>query len=155
MALVKLALMQSKRAAVTAMSKLVAPVMNIMVPSAKGLGLSKFISLSKAPALKAATGSIKIKGAAHSVIGTGQKASLNAIRTTFYNLMQTRKRKITVGRSWLAFGASVATCVGLLSFGDGIESAVEAILEAFLNTGVIAQPHHLAKGQAGVQPSLF
>lgn len=128
--IVKLGMLQTKKGALAAMTKLVTPVTNFMVPSAKGFGAAQVASGSKFSVLKAVGSTGKIRAAAHSVIATAEKASLSAIRTAFYNAMRNRHRKGVGGRPWLSFGASVAACIGLLTYGDGIENVIEIIPEA-------------------------
>lgn len=122
--IIKLGLLQTKKGAIIAMAKLMSPVTKLMVPAAKGFGPSS------ASLLKATSSTAKIRTAAHSVIATAERASLSAIRTAFYNAMRNRHRKGARGRPWVSLGASIAACVGILTFGDGIENAIEAIPEA-------------------------
>eukprot|EP00250_Pteridium_aquilinum_P019679 c24529_g1_i1 orf=552-2459(-) len=129
--IVKLGILQTKKGTVAAMAKAANPVVNLFVPSGKGVVAAKSTMASKVSVLKAVTSSGNVRAAAHSVIATAEKASLSAIRTAFYNAMRNRHRKGVGGRLWLSFGVSVAACAGLLTFGDGIENVIEIIPEAY------------------------
>lgn len=128
--IIKLSMLQTKKGAAVAMTKLLTPLTKLVVPAAKGFGPAKFTLGSKISVLKAASSTGKIRAAAHSVVATAEKASLSLIRTAFYNVMQNRRQKSAGGRSWLSFGGSIAVCVGLLTFGNGIENVIETIPEA-------------------------
>ncbi|KNA15578.1 hypothetical protein SOVF_095870 [Spinacia oleracea] len=99
----------------------------------KILGPSKFVApgfassgAKASTAFKAAASAEKIRAVTHSVIASAEKTSLSAMRTAFYEIM--RKRRVQpIGRKPLAtFGLSVASCAGLLAYGDGIECAAES-----------------------------
>jgi hypothetical protein len=127
--IVKLVLLQTKKGTIMAMSKLATPVTKLLFPYTKGMGFVKFAAGSKASALKAMASSGKIRGAAHSVIATAEKATLSAIRTSFYNAMQSQQKKGARGKPWVSFGASVAACIGLFTYGEGIENVAEILPE--------------------------
>lgn len=97
----------------------------------KILGPSKVFSGAKmSSTVKAAASAEKIRAVTHSVIASVEKTSFSAMRTAFYEIM--RKRRIKpIGVVPLAtFGFSMATCGGLLAFGDGIECAAESLPSA-------------------------
>ncbi|KAL3518591.1 hypothetical protein ACH5RR_021180 [Cinchona calisaya] len=81
----------------------------------------------KASVLKAAASAEKIRAVAHSIIACAEKTSLSAMRTAFYEIMRKRHVKPIGFLPWATFGCSIATCTGLLMYGDGIECAVESV----------------------------
>ncbi|XP_030527750.1 uncharacterized protein LOC115739039 [Rhodamnia argentea] len=99
----------------------------------KSLGPSKLAgpglasSAVKTSALKVTASAEKIRVVAHGVIASAEKTSLSAMRTAFYEIMRKRHVKPVGFVSWATFGCSVATCTGLLAFGDGIECAAESL----------------------------
>ena len=128
--IVKLLMLQTKKGTIVAMSKIITPVTNFFVPYTKGMGVIKFASGSKASVLKAMGSTGKVRGAAHSVIASAERATFSAIRTSFYNAMRNQQKKGVRGKPWVSFGASVAACIGLFTYGEGIENVVEIIPEA-------------------------
>ncbi|XP_078442947.1 uncharacterized protein LOC144712523 [Wolffia australiana] len=98
---------------------------------AKLVGPSKILasgvagSTGKASALKVTASTGKIRALTHSIIVSGERTSLLAMHTSFYEIM--RKGKVRQGRvsPWFTLGCSMVTCTGLLAYGDGIECAAE------------------------------
>ncbi|KAK9141329.1 hypothetical protein Scep_011010 [Stephania cephalantha] len=76
---------------------------------------------------KAAASAEKIRAVAHSVIASAERTSFSVMRTSFYEIMRRRSIRPVGGKQWATFGCSIATCAGLLVYGDGIECAVESI----------------------------
>ncbi|KAK2641794.1 hypothetical protein Ddye_023557 [Dipteronia dyeriana] len=76
--------------------------------------------------LKAAASAEKFRAAAHSVIASVEKTSFSAMRTAFYEIMRKRHLRPIGFLPWATFGCSVATCTGLLVYGDGIECVAES-----------------------------
>ncbi|KAJ4723249.1 Transmembrane protein [Melia azedarach] len=76
--------------------------------------------------LKAAASAEKIRAVAHSVIASIEKTSFSAMRTAFYEIMRKRRVRPIGVLPWATFGCSVATCSGLLVYGDGIECVAES-----------------------------
>ncbi|KAG9447947.1 hypothetical protein H6P81_014075 [Aristolochia fimbriata] len=117
----KLGLIHTQRTLAIALCKILSPS-KFLAPGLAGSG-------SKASALKVAVSSEKIRAVAHSVIASAEKTSFQAMRTTFYEIMRRRGR--TVGaKPWALFGCSVASCSGLLYYGDGIECAAMSVPSA-------------------------
>ncbi|GER31710.1 TraB domain-containing protein [Striga asiatica] len=84
-----------------------------------------------APGLKGATtkavlSAEKIRAVAHSMIASAEKTSLSAMRTAFYEIMRKRRARPIGFMPFATFGCSIATCAGLLVYGDGIECAAES-----------------------------
>lgn len=94
----------------------------------KTLGPSKFISgVKTSSALKVTASAEKIRAVAHGVIASAEKTSLSAMRTAFYEIMRKRQVRPIGFLPWATFGCSVATCSGLLVYGDGIECVAESL----------------------------
>lgn len=114
----KLMLTQTQKAIIFTLSKVLGPT-KVVVP-----GMTS--SSMKGSVVKAAASAEKLRVVAHSVIASAEKTSLSAMRTAFYEIMRKRQvRRIGV-LPWATFGCSVATCSGLLVYGDGIECAAES-----------------------------
>ncbi|KAG8371073.1 hypothetical protein BUALT_Bualt13G0049000 [Buddleja alternifolia] len=98
----------------------------------KTLGPTKIMASSslKGSAFKAAASAEKIRAVAHSVIASAEKTSLSAMRTAFYEIMRKRRVRPIGILPWATFGCSIATCSGLLVYGDGIECAAESFPSA-------------------------
>ncbi|KAL1191157.1 hypothetical protein V5N11_014222 [Cardamine amara subsp. amara] len=80
--------------------------------------------------VKASLSAEKIRAVTHSIIASAEKTSFTAMRTAFYEIMRKRRAK-PIGTLPLAtFGASLATCAGLLVYGDGIECAAMSLPSA-------------------------
>lgn len=77
--------------------------------------------------LKAAASAEKIRAVAHSIIASAEKTSISAMRTAFYEIMRKRRVRPIGFLPWATFGCSIATCSGLLLYGDGIECATESL----------------------------
>lgn len=77
--------------------------------------------------LKASASAKKIRAVAHSVIASAEKTSFSAMRTAFYEIMRKRRVRPIGFLPWTTFGCSVATCTGLVVYGDGIECAAESL----------------------------
>lgn len=84
----------------------------------------------KGSTLKAVASAEKIRAVAHGVIASAEKTSLSAMRSAFYEIMRKRQIKRVGVLPWATFACSMATCGGLLVFGDGIECAAESIPSA-------------------------
>lgn len=84
----------------------------------------------KGSTLKAIASAEKIRAVAHGVIASAEKTSLSAMRSAFYEIMRKRQIRRVGVLPWATFGCSMATCGGLLVFGDGIECAAESIPSA-------------------------
>lgn len=116
----KLILTQTQKVVSFALSKTVGPSKLV----APGFG-AKATS-----ALKATASAEKIRVVAHSMIASAEKTSLSVMRTAFYEIMRKRRIRPIGFLPWATFGCSIATCTGLLVYGDGIECAVESIPSA-------------------------
>lgn len=80
--------------------------------------------------LNAAASAEKIRTIVHSVIASAERTSFSAMRTAFYEIMRSRRVR-PVGILPLAtFTGSIATCAGLLMYGDGIECVAESFPSA-------------------------
>ncbi|KAK3040325.1 hypothetical protein RJ639_029379 [Escallonia herrerae] len=105
----------------------------IAIALSKAFGSSKLVAPGiansgvKTSALKAAASTEKIRAVAHSMIASAEKTSLSAMRTAFYEIMRKRRVRPVGFLPWATFGCSVATCTGLLVYGDGVECAVESL----------------------------
>lgn len=130
----KLFLTQTQKAVALALGKT-----KIVAPGIATSG-SKTTSI-----LKAAASTEKFRAAAHSVIASVEKTSFSAMRTAFYEIMRKRRVRPIGFLPWATFGCSVATCTGLVMYGDGIECAAEtfpaAPLIANLGRGVESLQH--------------
>ncbi|XP_075521322.1 uncharacterized protein LOC142554544 [Primulina tabacum] len=99
----------------------------------KAFGPSKVIahgmtsSMLKSSTMKAAASAEKIRFVAHNMIASAEKTSLSAMRTAFYEIMRKRKVRPMRALPWTTFGCSIATCAGLLVYGDGIECVAESL----------------------------
>ncbi|KZV44458.1 hypothetical protein F511_19359 [Dorcoceras hygrometricum] len=104
----------------------------ILFAIGKTFGPSKVIahgmtsSVFKSSTMKAAASAEKIRFVAHSMIASAEKTSLSAMRTAFYEIMRKRKVRPMRALPWTTFGCSIATCAGLLVYGDGIECVAES-----------------------------
>ncbi|KAK9287977.1 hypothetical protein L1049_016422 [Liquidambar formosana] len=99
----------------------------------KTLGPSKVVASSGAKAssaLKATASAEKMRAVAHSFIASAEKTSFSAMRTAFYEIMRKRRVRPIGFLPVATFGCSIATCAGLLAYGDGIECAVESLPSA-------------------------
>lgn len=103
----------------------------------KTLGSSKVVAPSIASygakttsVLKATASAEKIRVVTHSVIASAEKTSFSAMRTAFYKIMRNRQVRPIGFLPWATFAFSVATCTGLLAYGDGIECAAESLPSA-------------------------
>ncbi|CAA3023783.1 Hypothetical predicted protein [Olea europaea subsp. europaea] len=114
----KLILTQTQKAIFLALGKGLGPA-KVVAP---GLGSSAL----KSSTLKAALSAEKIRTISHSVIASAEKTSLSAMRTAFYEIMRKRRVRSIGALPWATFGCSIATCTGLLVYGDGIECAAES-----------------------------
>ncbi|CBI39186.3 unnamed protein product, partial [Vitis vinifera] len=85
---------------------------------AVAIGLGKTVGPTKV---------VKIRAVAHSMIASAEKTSFSAMRTSFYEIMRKRNIRAVGFLPWATFGCSIATCSGLLMYGDGIECAVESV----------------------------
>ena len=116
----KLILTQTQKAFAIGLGKTVGPT-KMVVPSIASSG-AKTTSV-----LKATASAEKIRAVAHSMIASVEKTSFSAMRTSFYEIMRKRKIRPVGFWPWATFGFSIATCSGLLVYGDGIEYAVESV----------------------------
>ncbi|EPS63661.1 hypothetical protein M569_11121, partial [Genlisea aurea] len=119
-------------------------------------------------AAKTAVSAQKIRAVAHGVITSAEKTSLSAMRTAFYQIMRRRRRTVTgTAAPWIAFGCSIATCGGLIAYGDGIECAAESVPSAgsIANLGrgirslheasMIARPAESSRIQKSIESVLY
>ncbi|RVW12488.1 hypothetical protein CK203_093475 [Vitis vinifera] len=116
----KLILTQTQKAVAIGLGKTVGPT-KVVVPGIASSG-TKTTSV-----LKAAASAEKIRAVAHSMIASAEKTSFSAMRTSFYEIMRKRNIRAVGFLPWATFGCSIATCSGLLMYGDGIECAVESV----------------------------
>lgn len=96
----------------------------------KSLGTSKVGLASsglKTSFMKASISAEKLRTVTHSVIASMEKTSISAMRTAFYEIMRQRRVRPIGFLPLATFGCSMATCTGLLMYGDGVECAVESI----------------------------
>lgn len=105
---------------------------NIITAFAKTAGPSKVVasgmaSGAKTTGFKAVASAERTRAVVHSSIAFMEKTSLSAMRTTFYEIMRKRHAKPVGFLPWATFGCSIATCVSLLAYGDGIECAAESL----------------------------
>ncbi|CAI9105703.1 OLC1v1004688C1 [Oldenlandia corymbosa var. corymbosa] len=109
---------------ITQSHKIVGLTFSNAVPStAMGPGMINGVQVS---VLKTALSAEKIRAVAHGMIASAEKTSLSAMRMAFYEIMR-RRDQPTRFLPWATFGCSIATCSGLLMYGDGIECAVESL----------------------------
>ncbi|CAB4269971.1 unnamed protein product [Prunus armeniaca] len=133
-----------------------------------GIALSKTLGPSKVVApgfmssgvkstsiLKATASAEKIRAAAHSVIAAAEKTSFSAMRTAFYQIMRKRQLQKIGVLPWATFGCSMATCAGLVAYGDGIECAAESLPAApsIASLGRGIQNLHLASQEVAQRDS--
>ncbi|XP_008244903.1 PREDICTED: uncharacterized protein LOC103343011 [Prunus mume] len=133
-----------------------------------GLALSKTLGPSKLVApgfmssgvkstsiLKATASAEKIRAATHSVIAAAEKTSFSAMRTAFYQIMRKRQLQKIGVLPWATFGCSMATCAGLVAYGDGIECAAESLPAApsIASLGRGIQNLHLASQEVAQRDS--
>ncbi|KAL3850223.1 hypothetical protein ACJIZ3_012105 [Penstemon smallii] len=105
-----------------------AQTQKVIFTVSKALGPTKMAgSTLKSSAIKAAASAEKIRAVAHGVIASAEKTSLSAMRTAFYEIMRKRRVRPIGVLPWATFGSSIATCTGLLVYGDGIECAAESV----------------------------
>ncbi|KAH6774840.1 hypothetical protein C2S51_013244 [Perilla frutescens var. frutescens] len=120
----------------------------ILMAFGKGLGPTKMVASSslKGSAIKAIASAEKIRAVAHSVIASAEKTSLSAMRSAFYEIMRNRQVRRVGLLPFATFGCSMATCAGLLVYGDGIECACESVPAApsIASLGRGIQSLHLA-----------
>ncbi|KAL6970783.1 hypothetical protein U1Q18_030471 [Sarracenia purpurea var. burkii] len=116
----KLLLAQTQKAVAIALNKTVGPS-NVV---ARGFASTGVKTTS---ALKATVSAEKIRVVAHTMIASVEKTSLQAMRTAFYEIMRKRQARPIGFLPWATFGCSIATCTGLLMYGDGIECAAESL----------------------------
>ncbi|KAK9138898.1 hypothetical protein Sjap_009492 [Stephania japonica] len=119
-ATVKLSLAQTQKAVGIAFGKILGSS-KVLAPGVMSSG-AKSSSVAKA-----AASTEKIRAVAHSVIASAERTSFSVMRTSFYEIMRRRSIRPVGGKQWTTFGCSIATCAGLLVYGDGIECAVESI----------------------------
>lgn len=119
----KLILTQTQKLVSISISKILGPS-KVIAPGFFNSGVNTTSSM------KAAASSEKIRTVVHSVIASAEKTSLSAMRTAFYEIMRKRRVRPIGVLPWATFGCSVATCSGLLVYGDGIECAVESLPSA-------------------------
>uniref|UniRef100_A0A5B7BF63 Transmembrane protein n=1 Tax=Davidia involucrata TaxID=16924 RepID=A0A5B7BF63_DAVIN len=115
-----LILTQTQKAVAIALSKTLGPS-KVVAPGFASTG-AKATS-----ALKATVSAEKIRAVAHSVIASAERTSLSTMRTAFYEIMRKRQVRPLGFLPWATFGCSIATCTGLLVYGDGIECAAESL----------------------------
>ncbi|KAL2642339.1 hypothetical protein R1flu_009926 [Riccia fluitans] len=124
----KIFLLQAKRSALVTLSKVITPASNAVVPALKAVGSGKAAVVPsgglKAVALKGAASAEKARVAAHSMVSAAERASLQAIRTSFYSLMKNRQGKIIGPRPWLMLAGSLTTATAIWCYADEIEHGI-------------------------------
>lgn len=115
----KLFLTQTHKATLFALSKIVGPS-KFVVPGFASSGAKA------STAFKAAASAEKIRAITHSVIASAEKTSFSTMRAAFYEIMRKRRVQPIGVMPWATFGFSIASCAGLLVYGDGIECAAES-----------------------------
>ncbi|KAF3614374.1 hypothetical protein FXO38_35719 [Capsicum annuum] len=70
---------------------------------------------------------MKIRAVTHGVIASVEKTSISTMRTAFYEIIRKHRVRPVGFLPCATFGCSVATCAGLLVYGDGIECAAESL----------------------------
>ncbi|PHT75578.1 hypothetical protein T459_19100 [Capsicum annuum] len=70
---------------------------------------------------------LKIRAVTHGVIASVEKTSISTMRTAFYEIIRKHRVRPVGFLPCATFGCSVATCAGLLVYGDGIECAAESL----------------------------
>ncbi|XP_058102354.1 uncharacterized protein LOC131246346 [Magnolia sinica] len=118
----KIGLAQMQRTAAIALTKILGPS-KIVAPGIASSG-------AKTSALKVTASAEKIRVVAHSIIASAERTSFQAMRSAFYEIMRRRQGRPVGVMPWTAFGCSVATCTGLLVYGDGIECVAESVPSA-------------------------
>lgn len=116
----KLFITHTHKATVFALSKILGPS-KIVAPGFASSGAKA------SAAFKAAASAEKIRVITHSVIASAEKTSFSAMRAAFYEIMRKRRVQPIWSMPWATFGFSVASCTGLLVYGDGIECAAESL----------------------------
>ncbi|XP_010524139.1 PREDICTED: uncharacterized protein LOC104802304 [Tarenaya hassleriana] len=107
-----------------AFSKVMGPSKVMMAPGFASSG-AKSTSV-----LKASLSAEKIRAVTHSLIASVEKTSFSAMRTAFYEIMRKRQARPLRALPLATFGASLATCTGLVVYGDGIECAAGSLPSA-------------------------
>ncbi|KAK1435292.1 hypothetical protein QVD17_01053 [Tagetes erecta] len=132
----------------------------ISISASKILGPTKLIGpnmfnsgLNTASSVKAAASAEKIRTIVHSVIASVEKTSLSAMRSAFYEIMRNRRVRPIGVLPWATFACSVATCSGLLVYGDGIECVVESAPSAPLIASLGRGIESLQQASQAVEPS--
>lgn len=156
----KLFLTQSPKVTGMALGKIIGPS-KLVAPGMAGSGAKMNA------AIKAAASAERIRVAVHSVIASAEKTSLSAMRTAFYEIMRKRHAKQVGFLPWATFGCSVATCAGLLMYGDGIEFAAESLpvapsiarlgrgIQNLHQTSEVVQQSHSTKIQKSIESLLY
>ncbi|KAD4384162.1 hypothetical protein R6Q59_011855 [Mikania micrantha] len=131
----KLVMSQTQKLVSISINKILGPA-KLITPSMFNAGVNTTSSV------KAAASAEKIRTVIHSIIASAEKTCLSATKSTFYEIMRKRQIRPIGVLPWATFGCSVATCTGLLVYGDGIECAVESIpaapLIASLGRGIVS-----------------
>ncbi|KAF6161327.1 hypothetical protein GIB67_009214 [Kingdonia uniflora] len=115
----KLGLIHTQKAMTFAFAKVLGP------SKVLGPGITTYGAKTSA-VMKATASAEKIRAVAHSIIASAERTSFSAMRTAFYEIMRKRQVRPIGLTPWATLGCSIATCGGLLAFGDGIECAVES-----------------------------
>lgn len=119
---VKLAMTQFQKVIAMTASKTLGPS-KLAAPGLTTLG-------GKSSVLNAVASAEKIRTVVHGAIASAEKTSFSAMRAAFYEIMRKRQVRPVGFLPWATFGCSIATCSGLLMFGDGIECAAESLPSA-------------------------
>ncbi|PHT83804.1 hypothetical protein T459_12247 [Capsicum annuum] len=69
----------------------------------------------------------EIRAVTHDVIASAEKTSISSMRMAFYEIIKKHRVRPVGFLPCAIFGCSVATCTGLLMYGDGIECAAESL----------------------------
>ncbi|XP_050154489.1 uncharacterized protein LOC126628742 isoform X2 [Malus sylvestris] len=145
----------SKAATLKVPASTLMKVVTFKIPASLKLFLMVAPGVKSTTILKATASAEKIRAAAHSVIAAAEKTSFSAMRTAFYQIMRKRHiQKIGV-LPWATFGCSIATCAGLVAYGDGIECAAESLPAApsIASLGRGIQSLHLASQEVARRDS--
>lgn len=102
----------------------------IAMTASKTLGPTKLAVPGNSSVLNAFASAEKIRAVVHGAIASAEKTSFSAMRAAFYEIMRKRQVRPIGFLPWATFGCSIATCSGLLMYGDGIECAAESLPSA-------------------------
>ncbi|CAM8992440.1 unnamed protein product [Rhodiola kirilowii] len=116
----KLMAAESHRMFAMALSNVFGPL-KVVAPGLAGSGTKS------ASTMKAIASAKKIRAITHGVIASAEKTSFSAMRAAFYQIMRNRAVRPIGVLPWATFGCSVATCAGLVTYGERLECAAESL----------------------------